>query len=133
MSALHWKVEFAYLLDKNKISTTELFEIKATLDGAVFEGHATDAEFESLANEQPTVEGIIDEEFIRITKSYPYYYGTDENGKLFLDKTIPGHSVVYEGEWYEPKKHYEGDWFIEWMDEDGEVYHITGPWEMKAI
>ena len=132
MSTVQWTVEFAYLLEANKISPIETFQIEATKDEVTFEGSASDAEYEQLAGEKPQIEGIIQDEHIRFTKTYPHYYGSDENGKLFLDKTIPGHSVVYEGEWYEPKKHYEGDWFIEWIDEDGEVYHITGPWEMKA-
>lgn len=131
MSSIQWTVEFAYLLDKNQLSPIESFQILADKDENSFQGTATDAEYESLTNEQPLIEGIIDEEFIRITKHYPKFFGTDENGKLFLDKDNVGHTVVYEGEWYAPKMHYEGEWFIEWVDLDGEVYHITGPWEMK--
>ncbi len=132
MSALNWVVEFAYLLDKDLISPTEFFEIQATQEGILFHGTATDPEFEQLCNKKVEIEGVIEEEHIRFSKNYPYYFGTDEQGKLFLDKTTTGHTVVYEGEWFEPKKHYEGMWYIEWLDDDGESYHITGPWEMKA-
>ncbi len=131
MKTKEWKVNFAYLLDKNQISPSENFNIKATVNDILFQGHAQDEDFEKLANCQPEIEGVFEDEFIRFTKNYPYFFGSDEKGELIIDKKSPGHSVVYEGEWNQKTNKYEGDWFIEWKDVDGEIYHITGPWEME--
>lgn len=133
MSKKNWKLEFAYLLDDNMISPTENFIIQAEINDCLFIGEAIDADFKNLADQYPDVDGVLEDEYIRFSKHYPFYFGTDDDGKLIIDRSQNGHSVVYEGEWNEQLKMYEGDWFLEWRDDAGEVYHITGPWEMKEV
>lgn len=90
------------------------FRIDAELDEEYgFSGTVWEDEFYALSQTFVKVQGFIEGDHISFVKTYPFDYGSDEDGKVSIDKTKPGHDVVYDGEWDQTTKSWKGTWEIE--------------------
>jgi hypothetical protein len=86
-------------------------------------------------NNVATINGFIQEEFISFTKTYPIYYGIDENGKSIENDSSSQPRISYEGYYNSISKNFVGNWEI-WSHEElvsnGSIVNIgTGNWEMR--
>jgi hypothetical protein len=95
--------------DSNK---AHAFELILDLDSDQFKGIAVEEEFTTLTNEVPTITGFMDNEQISFTKQYPFQFAADENNQIVIDRSKPGHLVVYEGFLNRKNLEWEGSWEI---------------------
>ncbi len=91
-----------------------LFRIDAEMDGEnSFAGKVWEEEFFELTKAFIDVEGFIEGNLISFVKTYPFQYDYDENMNALIDRTKPGHQVIYEGIWDENSNSWKGEWEIE--------------------
>ena len=90
------------------------FRMEVEMDEKLnFVGTVWEDQFSGLTGKLLSVKGYIDEDHISFVKKYPCQYAGDENGKLIIDESKPGHEVIYDGYWDESKGMWEGEWEVE--------------------
>ena len=78
-----------------------------------FTGAVWEEEFSGITGKKLTVKGYIDEDHISFVKQYPCLYEYDENGKVLIDDSQPGHDVLYDGYWDKSEGKWNGEWEVE--------------------
>jgi hypothetical protein len=130
-----WKGKYCYEEEFND-SKSFAFELKIDCTANEFQGISIEEEFTTLTNDSPTVNGFIDNDHISYTLQYPYQFDIAEDGSTIIDRSKPGHEVIYEGYFNAETGNWEGEWEIE-VDEiklAQELYQthsISGSWKMK--
>jgi len=73
-------------------------------------------------------------------KTYPYAYWLDEEGTIWVNPKLPGHSVNYQGVFKLSNNQWEGQWEIlnneirkGQFQEDGEILVTSGNWKMNQV
>lgn len=131
-----WIGKYGYLFDDAETEHFS-FEINVKIIDGAFEGTAFEQEFSGSTGDLIHVKGFIEGDFISFVKKYPYGYWKDENDEVIIDIKIPGHEVVYQGNFDQEKGLWKGEWEIEvdidQVDEENdEVQVMVGVWDMKA-
>lgn len=131
-----WKGRYSYEPEFD-ILNSHPFELILEFESDHFEGVAIEDEFTTLTNESPNVNGFIDADLISFTKQYPFQFELDENGQLVIDRSLPGHEVVYEGRFKPEIGQWEGTWEIitdevKLSAEEYKTEMVYGSWRMKT-
>lgn len=132
---LSWKGAYEYdypLEGEGAVS----FEMNVDFSDGKFEGQLTDDEFTSLTGDVCQVEGVLKENHIQFTQTYPYQYDELEDGTLLIDGKASGHQVYYEGSFDQTTDQWEGVWVIlpkEDEELDGDEGMDTGTWYLKRV
>lgn len=133
----NWIGEYGYSFEaeSDKIFS---FEILAQLNDGSFQGTVFEEEFSGFTDDLVAVKGFIEEDFISFVKTYPYYYASNENGEIVVDREKKGHEVVYEGYFNFDTGEWIGEWEILMHEEKDKskmgryiTKSIIGPWKMK--
>ncbi|MGB0915258.1 MAG: hypothetical protein ACPGVI_04255 [Crocinitomicaceae bacterium] len=131
-----WKGEFMYDEEHYGHNDSETFELHVHFNNGPFIGTSEDSDFRKISNEPIHVEGFINGDHIQFTKSYPFQFEADENGKTFIDKSAKGHQVIYDGYFDPIIEKWTGDWEVETntvtdsTDTYNQIY-IGGTWELN--
>lgn len=121
------------------LSVKEHFTLELNVAGEILEGTVIDSYIEKYFDKPATVRGYLEGRDLIMIKIYPHYFGTDENGLVFLDPKRPSHEIHYVGRittsWFSSRYFVEGNWDISesFRDADGNTLYYTGEgdWEMK--
>lgn len=131
-----WIGEYRYSFDDSSQGCS--FEINAIYSKGSFEGTVYEEEFSGLTGDLVHVKGFIDDDLISFIKTYPYFFGTDDDDNIVVDKQLKGHFVEYEGRFDEEKGCWSGNWEIVVYEERDpsipDAYYteyILGPWTMR--
>lgn len=137
MATKNWIGQYGYSFEEGN-EWFYSFEINAEYNNGSFEGTAFEEEFSGFTNDLVHVKGFIEDNMISFVKTYPYFWMTEENGDIFIDKGQRGHQVVYQGVFDENSAEWCGDWEIIISEERDKsqigafkTLRIIGPWNMK--
>lgn len=133
----NWIGEYGYSFE-DKSENFFSFEIFADFTDGSFQGTVFEEEFSGFTGDLVSIKGYIEEDFISFVKTYPYYYASNENGEMVVDKQMKGHEVVYEGFFNTETGEWNGEWEILINEEEDKsmigryiTKSIIGPWKMK--
>lgn len=130
-----WKGEFMYDEEHYGFNDSETFELHVYFNNGAILGTSLDSDFLKISDAPIHVEGFIDGDHIQFTKSYPFQFEADEDGKMFINKEEKGHQVVYDGYFDPIVEKWTGDWEVETntvtdsTDTYNQIY-IGGTWEL---
>jgi hypothetical protein len=132
---VNWKGHYSYEQEFDE-RQAHSFELLVDISDDEFEGIAVEEEFTARTNESPIVIGFVADDRISFTKQYPFQFAADDDNNIVIDRSKPGHQVVYEG----VKNHDTNEWEGHWEIMSGEVRLSTdvylavidsGSWRMK--
>lgn len=112
------------------------FEMQVVFQDGKFVGELTDEEFTTLTGDVCQVEGMLKDNQIQFTQTYPYQYDELEDGTILIDGKASGHQVYYEGTFNSEDNHWEGVWVILPKDEEeleADENLDTGTWFLKRV
>lgn len=127
--------------DVNALGIEFSIEFKMTLEldeEFNFIGTVWEQEFSEISNLEGLVKGFIENEHISFVLTYPCFYGCDENDQIIIDKSKPGHDVIYDGFWDSESQSWIGEWEIEGPTEISfldqiKTEVIIGNFQMKLV
>jgi hypothetical protein len=133
----NWIGKYGYSFDEESENFFS-FEIFVDFNDGSFQGTVFEEEFSGFTGDSVAIKGFIEEDFISFVKTYPYYYASNENGEMIVDKQMKGHEVVYEGFFNTETGEWNGEWEILMHEEKDKsmigryiTKSIIGPWKMK--
>lgn len=99
-----------------------------------FSGRVIDWDGFGVDGEVSILEGFVDADLISFTKQYDKRFFIDELGNPFVDDTLPGHKVFYQGRFDAHSNQFVGHWEI--IEEVAHTPQVTfeqvasGTWRM---
>jgi hypothetical protein len=106
-----------------------------SIEDGIIKGVCTNHISETGFKNPATICGVIEDDTISFTKSYPTYTDFDDNNSFRIIKELPSSDICYKGTGVNGI--YEGEWEIAgiYVDEKGELYETksTGTWKMRKV
>lgn len=134
-----WEGYFLYPVEDENYDIPKRvnFQITVEIKNNTFVGTHSDEESKPLFDEDGTIKGYFEDNFISFTLEYPYFYFIDDSGNLKTDRNKKHPEIHYYGNFKQETNSYIGSWemFQEYNDfyEGKIIERIEAMWELIIV